>query len=98
MQLSNILIGRNVQAKVKGFGLAAYKGKRFNEVKQKLSLKETFIKEYSHPSIFLWQETSSKYSHKQDVYDLGMLMYEFILEADAITVPEAHAQQYLERP
>jgi serine/threonine protein kinase len=91
MQPSNVLIGRGMQAKVKGFGLAAYKGKRPDEVKPQLSIKETFVKEYSNPSIFLYQEANSKYSHKQDIYDLGVMMYELILGIDAITMPEAHA-------
>lgn len=51
---SNILVGRGVGIKLKGLGLASYKGRRLVELcKPTLSKKDELMRRYSNPHKFL---------------------------------------------
>lgn len=93
----NVLIGRSIVTKLKNFGLSSYKGRRIVECRPDLTPRDTLLRLHSNPSTFTFLpvEPANVYSHKQDIYQLGGVIYEMIFGRSAAEMPQEQAEQYL---
>jgi len=82
--------------KLKNFGLSNHQNRRLVQSRPNLTPLESLLRLHSTPSSSLLPvEPATVCSYKQDVYQLGAIIYELVLERPATEIPHEHAEQYI---